>query len=128
MCVHGTLVKLFCVCMIVYISIKLQGFAPIISYPGTNTIVFPCQFPHMVGCYSKLSRHLKTRREQLMDFELNSENKVIRDTVQRFAREEIRPYVNEWERDEIFPRWIKKQMVNWASWEQHFPKSMVGAR
>src|SRR5579883_2937101 len=45
-----------------------------------------------------------------MDFELGPENKAIRATVQRFARDEIRPHVNAWERDEIFPRSIYERM------------------
>ncbi|HZO72223.1 MAG TPA: acyl-CoA dehydrogenase family protein [Ktedonobacteraceae bacterium] len=62
-----------------------------------------------------------------MDFELGPENKAIRDTVQRFARDEIRPHVNEWERDEIFPRSIYERMGELGFLGATFPEEYGGS-
>src|SRR5581483_4776003 len=65
--------------------------------------------------------------EQPMDFELGPENKAIRDTVQRFARDEIRPHVNEWERYEICPRSGYERMGELDFLGASFPEEYGGS-
>ena len=62
-----------------------------------------------------------------MDFELSPENKAIRETVQRFAQEQIRPHVNEWERNEVFPRAVYEHMGKLGFLGATFPEAYGGS-
>ena len=41
-----------------------------------------------------------------MDFELNDEQKALQSTVREFARQEIAPYIREFDESQEFPREI----------------------
>src|SRR5437868_7363529 len=41
--------------------------------------------------------------DELMDFSLSDQQKLIRDTVRQFMETEVRPFVKEWEKQEKFP-------------------------
>ena len=45
-----------------------------------------------------------------MDFQLESEHMQIRDTVIKFVANEVAPYAEEWEKDEVFPREVIRKM------------------
>jgi len=62
-----------------------------------------------------------------MDFELNQENKTIREAVQRFAHDKLRPHVKDWERDNVFPREVYTQMGEMGFMGATFPEEYGGS-
>src|SRR5688572_11003256 len=49
--------------------------------------------------------------EPPVDFELNSDQLMLRDTVRRFVEERVVPAARAWDRDEKFPAEVVKEMA-----------------
>ncbi len=49
-----------------------------------------------------------------MDFSLNEEQKLLRETIRQFAEKEIIPYVNDWEKESRFPREIIDKLAGFG--------------
>ena len=45
-----------------------------------------------------------------MDFRLNDEQRMIQDSVRKFAREKILPNARDWDRQGFFPRELLREM------------------
>jgi len=58
-----------------------------------------------------------------MDFQLEPEHIQIQDTVRKFCHNEVIPYAEEWERDEIFPRETIRHMGELGFFASPFLKS-----
>lgn len=62
-----------------------------------------------------------------MDFELTSEQKVLKETVRSFAEEQIRPHVPEWDERCHFPRELYERMADLGFLGVIFPEKYGGA-
>jgi len=61
-----------------------------------------------------------------MNFELSPEHQAIRDLARRFAQEEIRPVIEEYEREGRFPRDLYRRMGELGSFGCTFPAKYGG--
>jgi len=61
-----------------------------------------------------------------MDFQLEPEHIQIQDTVRKFCHNEVIPYAEEWERDEIFPRETIRHMGELGFFASPFPEKYGG--
>lgn len=61
-----------------------------------------------------------------MDFELGPEHVQIRETVRKFALNEIAPFAEEWEREEVFPREVIRKMGELGFFASPFPEKYGG--
>jgi glutaryl-CoA dehydrogenase (non-decarboxylating) len=61
-----------------------------------------------------------------MDFELEPEHIQIRDTVKKFCDNEVTPYAEEWEKDEVFPRDTIRKMGELGFYASPFPEEYGG--
>ena len=55
------------------------------------------------------------------------EHQSFRKTVRQFAEKELAPHAAEWERDEIFPRWIFQRAGELGLFGAHYPERVGGA-
>ena len=62
-----------------------------------------------------------------MKFELNEEQREIRDIVSRFAAQEIAPFASEWDEQEYFPREIYTKMAEVGLMGMTTPESYGGS-
>ncbi len=62
-----------------------------------------------------------------MDFELNDEQKALRDTVRAFARQEITPHIREYDESQAFPRDIMAKAAQLGLLGCIFPEKWGGA-
>jgi acyl-CoA dehydrogenase len=61
------------------------------------------------------------------DVYLDESHKAVRETCRRFAQQEIAPYANEWEEDEIFPAELYKKAAEAGILGVAFPESLGGS-
>jgi len=61
-----------------------------------------------------------------MDFELPEEHRQIKQTVYDFCQKEVVPYVEEWEREEIFPAETIRKMGQLGFFGTLFPEEYGG--
>ncbi|MFB6351189.1 MAG: acyl-CoA dehydrogenase family protein, partial [Bradymonadaceae bacterium] len=62
-----------------------------------------------------------------MDFEFSEQQKLIRDTVRDFARQEIRPHAEEWDEHEKFPRELFHKLGEMGIMGMNIPEEYDGA-
>ena len=55
------------------------------------------------------------------------EHQQFRKTVRAFAEKELAPHVEEWEHDEVFPKWVFKRAGELGILGAHFPEEQGGA-
>ncbi len=67
------------------------------------------------------------RPEELRDFELTDSQKMVRATARDFARKEITPYVQQWEKDGQYPRDIVTKMGKLGFLGAFIPEEYGGA-
>jgi len=67
------------------------------------------------------------RPEDLRDFELTDSQKMVRATAREFARKEITPYVQQWEKDRQYPRDIVTSMGKLGFLGAFIPEEFGGA-
>jgi len=67
------------------------------------------------------------RPEDLRDFELTDSQKMVRATAREFARKEITPYVQQWEKDGQYPRDIVTSMGKLGFLGAFIPEEFGGA-
>ena len=63
-----------------------------------------------------------------MNFNLGEEIEAIRDTVRRFASEEIAPRADEIDKTNSFQMTCGKKWVRWGCMVSRFPKQMAGRK
>ena len=63
-----------------------------------------------------------------MDFNLSDENLQVRDLARRFADEELRPHVQGWERDGIFPRHVFERLGDLGLFGAVYPEEYGGTQ
>ena len=61
-----------------------------------------------------------------MDFELKPEHVQIRDTVRKFCVNEVIPFAEKWEKDEVFPRETIRKMGGLGFFASPFPEKYGG--
>jgi len=61
-----------------------------------------------------------------MNFELNDEQRQIRDTLADFAEREIKPHAPAWDKDATFPRHIVEQLGDLGFLGVAFPEKYGG--
>ena len=61
-----------------------------------------------------------------MDFKLESEHLLIQETVRKFCLKEVTPYVDEWEKNEFFPRDVIRKMGSLGFFASPFPEKYGG--
>lgn len=61
-----------------------------------------------------------------MDFELEPEHLQIRETVRKFCLNEVTPFAEEWEREEVFPRDTIRKMGELGFFASPFPEKYGG--
>ncbi|MFB6264089.1 MAG: acyl-CoA dehydrogenase family protein, partial [Bradymonadaceae bacterium] len=62
-----------------------------------------------------------------MDFELSEDQAMIREMVRDFAKEEIRPHAEEWDREETFPRELYRKLGDLGIMGMTIPEAYGGA-
>lgn len=62
-----------------------------------------------------------------MEFEINEEQQVLRDTIRSFAEEKIRPHVREWDEAAVFPFEIFKELGEMGVMGIIIPEAYGGA-
>jgi alkylation response protein AidB-like acyl-CoA dehydrogenase len=62
-----------------------------------------------------------------MDFELTKEQSIVQDMVRHFARSEIAPYAEKWDKDATFPKGVFKKMGELGLLGLPFPEEYGGA-
>ncbi|WP_332631085.1 acyl-CoA dehydrogenase family protein [Halalkalibacter flavus] len=62
-----------------------------------------------------------------MDFELTKEQSIVQDMVRHFARSEIAPYAEKWDKDATFPKEVFKKMGELGLLGLPFPEEYGGA-
>jgi citronellyl-CoA dehydrogenase len=55
------------------------------------------------------------------------EHQAFRKTVRQFCEKELFPHVEEWERDETFPRWVFTRAGELGIFGAHYPEEVGGA-
>ncbi len=67
------------------------------------------------------------RPEELRDFELTESQKMVRAMAKDFARKEITPNVQQWEKDERYPQDIVRKMGELGMLGAFIPEEYGGA-
>ena len=62
-----------------------------------------------------------------MDFELSEQQKMIRDTVRDFARDQIRPHAERWDEEEAFPRELFNKLGELGIMGMNIPEEYGGS-
>jgi alkylation response protein AidB-like acyl-CoA dehydrogenase len=62
-----------------------------------------------------------------MDFELTEQQKMIRDTVRDFARDQIRPHAEQWDEEESFPRELFHKLGELGIMGMNIPEEYGGS-
>jgi Acyl-CoA dehydrogenases len=63
-----------------------------------------------------------------MQFELNAEQREIRDTVRRFTEQEIAPHASEWDEQNYFPREVFRQLADLGLLGLNVPEAYGGSQ
>src|SRR3954462_641414 len=74
-----------------------------------------------LGCHQR-----RTPMTSSLTFELNDEQRVLRDTIREFAESEIAPHAGEWDQNHTFPVEVVRKLGELGAMGVAFPEEYGG--